>query len=277
MAAADLSPAVILVEPQMGENIGAAARAMANFGLSDLRLVRPRDGWPNEKAVASASRADHIIAATQVFETLEEAIADLGFLFATTARSRDVTKAVRGPQEAAATLRAQEALGRRPGILFGRERWGLENDEIALCDEILTLPVVPEFASLNIAQAVLVVAYEWRKAGFASEAEALPFGMAERSPPATKEELVHFFEHLETALEERSFFRPQVKKDNMIRNLRAIFQRVAMTSQEVRTMRGIIATLEGRPSRPSRPKGTPRSRADGAPADAGDGPEQEGG
>ncbi len=242
----------------MGENIGAAARAMANFGLSDLRLVRPRDGWPNEKAVAAASRADHVIAAATVFETVEEAVADLGFVYATTARDRDLTKEVVGPVEAGRRLRAFGTDGVRTGLLFGRERWGLNNDEIALADHILTLPVVPEFASLNIAQAVLVIAYEWRKAGFEAEDGGLPFRMPDRSPPATKEELIHFFHHLETSLEERSFFRPPEKRETMIRNLRAIFQRVQLTAQEVRTLRGIIATLEDRPHRPSRPKGQPR-------------------
>ncbi len=255
LAERSLSPVVILCEPQMGENIGGAARAMANFGLSELRLVAPRDGWPNEKAAANASRALHVIEAVQVFDRLEDAIADLSFVYATTARSRDVTKEVRGPVHAGRHLRALEAEGVRAGILFGRERWGLNNDEIALSDEILTLPVVPEFASLNIAQAVLVVAYEWRKAGYTEEGEALPFGPAERSPPATKEELQHFFEHLETSLDERNFFRPQVKKDTMVRNLRAIFQRTQLTAQEVRTLRGIIAVLEGRTHRPTKVKG----------------------
>lgn len=256
-----ISPVVILVEPQMGENIGAAARAMANFGLSDLRLVAPRDGWPNEKAVAAASRADHVIAGARVYETTEAAVADLSFVYATTARDRDLTKEVRGPVHAGRHLQSLDRQGIRSGILFGRERWGLNNDEIALADEILTLPVVPQFASLNIAQAVLVIAYEWRKAGFEGDDAGLPFGMPERSPPATKEDLVHLFHHLEEALDERNFFRPVEKKEVMIRNLRAIFQRVSLTAQEVRTLRGVIATLEGRPHRPSRPKGAPRVRS----------------
>ena len=252
MTAETTSPAVILVEPQMGENIGAAARAMANFGLTDLRLVAPRDGWPNERAIASASRADHVINAVKVFDRLEDAVRDLSFVYATTARDRDLTKEVRGPVHAGRHMRQMERDGVRAGLLFGRERWGLNNDEIALADEILTLPVVPEFASLNIAQAVLVVAYEWRKAGFAGEDEGIPFSMPERSPPATKDELLYLFEHLEGALDERNFFRPREKKESMVRNLRAIFQRVQMTSQEVRTLRGVIATLEGRAHRPKK-------------------------
>ncbi len=250
-----LSPAIILVEPQMGENIGAAARAMANFGLTDLRIVNPRDGWPNDKAVASASRASHVIEAARVFATTEAAVADLSFVYATTARDRDLTKEVRGPVHAARHLRALERQGVAAGLLFGRERWGLNNDEIALADEILTLPVVPEFASLNIAQAVIVIAYEWRKQGFEGDDAAIPFAMPERSPPATKEELVHLFEHLEGALEERNFFRPAEKKESMVRNLRAIFQRVQLTAQEVRTLRGVTATLAGRRTRPTRATG----------------------
>jgi tRNA/rRNA methyltransferase len=245
-----LSPVVILVEPQMGENIGAAARAMANFGLSELRLVAPRDGWPNERATAAASRADHVIAGVRVFDSCEDAVRDLSFVYATTARDRDVTKEVRGPVHAGRHLQRLDRGDVRSGILFGRERWGLNNDEIALADEILTLPVVPEFASLNIAQAVLVVAYEWRKAGFEADDAGLPFGMPERSPPASKDELIHLFEHLESALEARNFFRPVEKRDIVIRNIRAIFQRSQLNAQEVRTLRGIIAALEGRHTRP---------------------------
>ncbi|WP_237153583.1 RNA methyltransferase [Oryzibacter oryziterrae] len=246
MSEIDLSPAVILCEPQMGENIGAAARAMANFGLSDLRLVSPRDGWPNEKAEANAAKAQHIIAKTRVFERLEDAVADLSFVYATTARDRDVTKAVRGPVQASRHIRELEGQGARVGLLFGRERWGLNNDEIALADEILTLPVVPEYASLNIAQAVLVVAYEWRKAGFEDPDAAIPFAMSERSPLATKDDVIHMFEHLERLLDERHFFHPPEKRPTMVRNLRAIFQRQQLTAQEVRTLRGIFSTLEKR-------------------------------
>lgn len=246
-------PAIILCEPQMGENIGAAARAMANFGLNDLRIVNPRDGWPNEKAEANAAKATHIIAAARVFERLEDAVADLSFVYATTARDRDVTKEVRGPVHAGKHIRELETVGAKAGLLFGRERWGLNNDEVALADEILTLPVVPEYASLNIAQAVLVVAYEWRKAGFDDPDAALPFGASDRSPPATKEQVLGMFEHLESALDERNFFRPPEKRPTMVRNLRAIFQRQQLTQQEVRTLRGIITCLDGKHHRPVKP------------------------
>ena len=157
------SPAVILCEPQLGENIGTTARAMANFGLWDLRLVNPRDGWPNEKAVAAASRADHVIEKVRVFPTTEAAIEDLSLVYATTARRRDLQKPVLGPEEASQRVIAHIDTGAKAGILFGRERWGLYNEEVALSDAIVTLPVEAAFASLNIAQAVLIIAYEWRR------------------------------------------------------------------------------------------------------------------
>jgi RNA methyltransferase, TrmH family, group 1 len=263
-AEGDLRPVIILVEPQLGENIGAAARAMANFGLADLRLVTPRDGWPNERAVATASRATHVIDAVRVFPGVAEAIADLSFVYATTARDRDVTKRVRGPVEAAAAMRQIEGQGGRAGILFGRERWGLENDEISLADEILTLPVDPEFASLNIAQAVLVIAYEWRKAGFAEVDGGIPFRMPERSLPATKGEVAGFFEHLEGALDVAGFFRPAEKRPTMVRNLRAIFQKADLNAQEVRTLRGVVSALERRHERPRDANGNKPVRDEGA-------------
>ncbi len=254
-AAEPRPPAVILCEPQLGENIGTAARAMANFGLTDLRIVNPRDGWPSEKARAAASRADHVIDAVQVFSTVEEAIADLTFVFATTRRSREVPKPVRGPDEAAETAVRIGAGGYATGYLFGRERWGLNNDEVALADEIVTLPVDPDFASLNIAQAVLVCAYEWR---VKATGAALPFRLdATQNPPASKEDLVRLFEHLEGALDRVDFFRPAERRPSMVRNLRNIFQKAHLTDQEVKTLRGIIAALERRPTRPRRDQETP--------------------
>ncbi len=242
-------PAIVLVEPQLGDNIGAAARAMANFGLRDLRLVNPRGGWPNAKARAAASGADHVIDGARVFAALPEAISDLGFVLAATARAREVAKVVIGPHEAAATLRRSLAEGVRPGILFGRERTGLTNDEVSLADEIVTLPVDPHFSSLNIAQSVLILAYEWRLSGLADEASGLPFdgGIA---PTADKAELMHLFAHLESALDYAGFFRPPEKRGHMVRALRAMLQRARLTDQEVRTLRGVIAALERRPTRP---------------------------
>jgi tRNA/rRNA methyltransferase len=245
-------PAIILVEPQLGENIGTAARAMANFGLGDLRIVNPRDGWPNESARRAASRADHVFDRIRVFDTLSEAVADLGFLIATTARSREIVKTVRGPASAAAILRGHAAAGTGTGILFGRERVGLFNEEISLCDEIVTLPVDPRFASLNIAQAVLILGYEWRRSGLPEEEGGLPFQTPNPSRPATKDELLGLFEHLERALDAVTFFRPAEKKPVVVQTLRAMLTKASFTEQDIRTMRGVIAALENRPTRPRR-------------------------
>lgn len=251
-AALQGQPAIVLVAPQLPENIGAAARAMANFGLSDLRLVNPREAWPNDKARAAASGANHVIDAVRVFPDLVPAIADLSFVYATTARPREVAKAVVGPREAAVTARARIAAGDRVGLLFGRERTGLTNEEVALADAILTLPVDPAFSSLNIAQAVLIVAYEWRLSGDAS----LPFddGMG---PRASRAELIGMFEHLEGALEQAGFFRPPERRPHIMLALKALYQRAGLTEQEVRTLRGVIAAFERRPTRPhALPDGT---------------------
>ncbi len=254
MSAAGPTPAIILVEPQLGENIGAAARAMANFGLSELRIVNPRDGWPNPNAQVSASGAEDLIEAAQLHETTAEAVADLGFVLASTARSREVAKPVRGPKEAASALTARTASGVATGILFGREKWGLSNEEVALADEILTLPVDPAHYSLNLAQAVLLVSYEWRMAAIG---EALPFAGSEAEPPADKADLVRLFEHLESALDGAGFFRPPERRPHMVLALRSMLQRAQLSEQEVRTFRGVIAALEDRPTRPRRmPDGT---------------------
>lgn len=246
-----LPPAVILCEPQLGENIGTAARAMANFGLRDLRIVNPRDGWPNGRANAAASRADHVIEAVKVFDRVEDAVADLHFVFATTARSREIPKPVRGPDEAANTLVGHGGRGLATGILFGRERWGLNNEEVALADEIITLPVDPTYASLNIAQAVLVVAYEWRNRATGG---ALPFRESEDAP-ATREELIRLFEHLEGALDTANYFRTEDKRPAMVRALRNILHKAGLSEQDVRTLRGVVAALEGRKPRASKLKG----------------------
>lgn len=254
-------PVIVLVEPQLGENIGMVARAMANFGLSELRLVNPRDGWPSEKARAAASKADHVIDATQVFDTLEQAIADLNFVYATTARERYGFKPVRSPVVAAATLRLKFRAGERTGILFGRERWGLSNEEVALADEIVTFPVNPAFASLNIAQAVLLMSYEWLKSGM-EDLSRTPFQAVEQRP-STKEELFGFFEQVEDALDARGYFHPAAKKPKMVDNLRAVLSRRAFTSQEIGVLRGVIASLD-RFARPSPVSGTPEPVVTGA-------------
>ena len=235
-------PITILVEPQLGENIGMVARAMANFGLSELRLVRPRDGWPSEKAKAAASKADHVIESTRVFDTLEAAIADLHFIFATTARPRDGFKPVRGPQAAARALRSRFDAGQRCGVLYGRERWGLDNTEVGLADEIVTFPVNPAFASLNIAQAVLLMSYEWLKSGLADEDET-PFSGPDMKP-ATKADLHGLFDQLEQALQARGYFRPPDKKPKMVDNLRAVLTRQGFYRPEIDLLRGVIRSLD---------------------------------
>lgn len=235
-------PAIVLVEPQLGENIGMVARAMANFGLSELRLVKPRDGWPSEKARAAASRADHVIDAAVVFDDLPSALADLNFAVATTARERDNFKPVRGPVEAARDLRGRSDAGQRVGILFGRERFGLFNEEVALADEIVTFPVNPAFASLNIAQAVLLMSYEWLKSGLPDET-ATNFAGPDLQP-ATKSQLNSLFGHLEEALEARGYFRPPQKKAKMVDNLRAVLTRPGFTQDELHVLHGAISSLD---------------------------------
>lgn len=236
-------PVVILVEPQLGDNVGAAARAMANFGLSRLRLVKPRDGWPNPRAWVAASGADRVLDQAALFETVEAAVADCTFLLATTARAHDQAKPVIGPAEAAEAMAPRVAAGETVGLLFGRERYGLENQEVALADRIVTLPVNPAFASLNLAQAIVIVAYEW----FKRVNGALPFSMPVKSDPATKEQLLAFFETLERELEKVEFFRPPEKRETMVINMRNIIQRMAPTRQDIQTLHGIImAIAEGR-------------------------------
>lgn len=242
------SPAVILCEPQLGQNIGTTARAMANFGLWDLRLVNPRDGWPNEEAIAAASRAEHVLDKVRVFATTEEAIADLSLVYATTARRRDLQKPVLGPEEASQRVISHIAAGQGgAGILFGRERWGLYNEEVALADAIVTLPVEAAFASLNIAQAVLILAYEWRRQ--TDLGKELPFSETV-SEPATKGELIKLFEHLEQSLDEAGFFTAPDKRPTVIMNLRAMLSRGTLSGQEVRTLHGVISSIERKHLRP---------------------------
>jgi tRNA/rRNA methyltransferase len=237
-------PVVILVEPQLGENIGAVARAMANFGLSRLRLVRPRQAWPNDKARMMAAGADRILDGAELYDTLEGAVADCSFVFATTARAHDQAKPVVGAAEAAAMMAPRVAAGETVALLFGRERNGLENDEVALADRIVTLPVNPAFASLNLAQAVVIVAYEWFKL---ASGETLPFAMPQKSAPAPKEQLLAFFASLERELEKVEFFRPPDKRETMQINLRNIFTRMQPTRQDIQTLHGVImAIAEGR-------------------------------
>ena len=260
-AGSGVGPAVVLVAPQLGENIGAAARAMANFCLSDLRLVAPRDGWPNEAARANASGADWVIDAARLFDTTRQAVAELNYVLATTARGRGMTKPILTPEDAVAEMRDRIADGQACGVLFGHERNGLCNDDVALADAILIAPVNPSFASLNLAQAVLLVAYEWRKQsgavalgrGTALERPALPGLRMRKSRPAERAEMIGFLEHLERELDAAGFLRPPEKRPSMVRNIRNIFMRLGATEQEVKTLRGIVSALaRGKKARPER-------------------------
>src|ERR1700689_69228 len=237
-------PIVILVEPQLGENIGMAARAMGNFALTRLRIVNPRDGWPNVAAQRAAAGADHIINGVELFDTVEAAVADCALLFATTARAHDQAKPVVAPDAAATEMAGQIKAGRSVGILFGRERSGLTNEEVGLSNRIITFPVNPGFASLNLAQAVLLVGYEWFKLSTANE---LPFAMPERSEPASQFQIQAFFDNLVQELDKVEFLRPAEKRDTMLVNLRNIFTRMEPTKQDMHTLHGVVmAIAEGR-------------------------------
>lgn len=232
-------PCVILDRPQLAENIGAVARVMANFGLSELRLVAPRDGWPQERAWASASGADWPLDGAKVFDTVEQAIADLQLVLATTARPRETKLPVWTPREAAPELSRAVGQGQRTGVLFGAERAGLQTADIALCQAILTIPIDPRFRSLNLAQAVALVSYEWRL----TVLDRPPETFLTDEPPATQDELIGMYEHLEGELDFSGFFFPPEKRPSMVRNLRVMLGRSRMTTQEVRTFRGVITAL----------------------------------
>lgn len=234
------TPSIILSRPQLGENIGAAARAMANFGLADLRLVDPRDGWPNEKATVMAAGAAFITEGARTYETLREALGDLDLVYATTARERGVAKHVLTPAEAASRLRKACAKGERTGILFGNERAGLENDEISLCDAVITIPT-SDFSSINLGQAVLLTSYEWFRSGDATPPARIEHGVIHRKP--TREELLQLFDHLERELIDSGFLYPPDKQQAMIRVIRATLHRAHLTYQEVQTLRGMIVAL----------------------------------
>lgn len=248
-------PVVILVRPQMAENIGMAARAMANFGLHDMRLVAPRDGWPQKTrmkkgAHQAASGATHILENAALFETVGEAIADLTYVYATTARERGQAKPVFTPDEGMQRLKAGAAGEGRCGILFGPERTGLDNDDISLADAVLTFPIDPQFASLNLAQAVLLVSYEWRKVAAGGVA---PFALPHNTGPAKREAVLSLFGFLEEQLSRVGFFSGE-RAPIMIRNFRNIFHRMSLTEQDVRTLRGAMEALVrgGRKQEPPR-------------------------
>ena len=242
-------PAVILVEPQLGENIGTAARAMLNCGLGDLRLVRPRDGWPNDKANTAASGADIVVNGAKLFARMEDAIAGVRHLYVTTARDRHMVKRILTPRAAAQEMRRHTAAGESCGILFGPERTGLTSDQVALAETIITVPLNPAFSSLNLAQSVLLVGYEWFLAGDATPPEQLHVG---HSRPATQAEYHRFFDHLEEELVLNGFLRQRDKRPSMVRNLRSLFLRAQCTEQELRTLHGVVTAFAGPRRRPGK-------------------------
>ncbi len=235
------TPVFILVRPQMGENIGAAARAMLNFSLTGLRLVDPRDGWPNPRAVAMASgAAGQVLDHAGVFASTGAAIADCDFVFATTARGRELSKPIYTPEAAMAEARARIAAGQRVAVLFGPERTGLENDDIVRANAIITVPVNPEFYSLNLAQAVLLTGYEFARQG--SDAPAIAPGLA-GTEPATAIEVEKLGDHYEERLDEAGFFFPEAKAMMMRRNLRNMWSRFGLTRAEVQTLHGMLRQI----------------------------------
>jgi tRNA/rRNA methyltransferase len=235
-----IPPAIILSHPQLGENIGAAVRAMKNFGLEDLRLIAPRDPWPNEKARHMAAGAGDLLANVRLFDTAAQALGDLQLVFATTARERGVAKPVVTPPEAAQQLRDAAAKGVRCGILFGGERAGLDNDEVSLATTIVTIPTA-EFSSLNLAQSVMILSYEWFRAADETPRVRIDHGPVAKT--ATREEMFQLFEHLENELLTSGFLYPPSKETPMIRHMRALLNRADLTDQEVRTIRGMIVAL----------------------------------
>ena len=238
-----MEPAIILVRPQMGENIGAAARAMLNFGLTDMRLVEPRDGWPNPRAVAMASgAAGRVLDRARVFESLAQAMSDIDYAYATTARGRELTKPVLTPASAMQDARARTAQGSRIGIIFGPERAGLENDDVARANAIITVPVNPDFPSLNLAQAVLLAGYEWGR----DSLPAQPAPIARRpegEQPATRIEIERLADHWEQRLDEAGFFFPPEKAPTMKLALRNLWSRLDLTRADTRVFHGMLRQL----------------------------------
>lgn len=243
-------PAIILVRPQMGENIGMTARAMLNCGVTDLRLVAPRDGWPNAAAVATSSGAVSVIKNTRLYETLPDAVADRSFVIATTSRSRDMRKPVFSPETAAQAIITADAARQMPtsAIVFGPERTGLENEDLTFCDALLTIPLNPDYMSLNMAQAVLLVAYQWYRLNEAETRDRHSLldhlGIAEQDI-ADKRDIDMFLGHLGDALEESGFFTTEHQRPTIWNNLRNTFQRMRMTRQEVSTFHGMVKALRG--------------------------------
>ncbi|GGN45421.1 tRNA (cytidine/uridine-2'-O-)-methyltransferase TrmJ [Novosphingobium indicum] len=241
------TPVIVLVRPQLGENIGKAARAMLNFGLTEMRLVTPRDGWPNPSAGPAASGADVVLEKAQVFESLAEAVADCSHVYATTVRKRGVTKPVVTPEEAAREIHtASQTTASRSAYVFGPERSGLETEDVALARAILTVPINPEFASLNLAQAVILCAYEWSKHADLAQPTA-----EDLLPPAPQQELEGLIGHFERMLEEKNYFWPETRAEANRLTLRNLLTKPGWNHLEVRTLRGVLSTLE----KEKRPRG----------------------
>ncbi len=234
------SPVVVLVRPQLADNIGAVARCMANGGLFHLRLVAPRDGWPQERAWRTASGADRILDCATLYSTVADAVADLHRVFATCPRPRHIVKPLLTAREAATDVRQAAGRGLRCGILFGPERAGLDNDDMAQADTWVRYPLNPEFDSLNLAQAVMVMAYEWWTAAEPTPPRQL---LTHQTRVATKAELEQFLEHLVDQLDACGFLRNAPKRPGMVRNIRHLFQRGEVTEQELRTLHGVVAGL----------------------------------
>lgn len=234
-----MKPSIVLVRPQMGENIGAAARAMANFGLGELRLVAPRDGWPNPKASDTAGRALNVIDDAKTYAGVHEALADCQFVLATTARERAMNLPVFEVRSAMLELQARAARGEKCAVMFGPERTGLENEDMALANAVVTIPVAPKYASLNVGQAVVVCAYEWFQAVASGQS---PVASKEEAA-ASREHLLGLFGQLEAALDDVNFWRVPEKKDIMWRNIRAGLTRAGLTEQEIATWRGMVKAL----------------------------------
>ena len=223
----------------MGENIGAAARAMKNFGLGEMRLVAPRDGWPNPKALAMSSRADDILDNATVFADTAAAVADLQAVFATTARPRDMEKPVFSPRGAVGDAKSRIEGGQKVGLLFGGEKAGLDNNDVALATGLIHIPANPAFSSLNLAQAVLLIGYEW----YLSGDDETPAAPADEGEPASYADLLFFFERLEGFLDDKGFMKPVEKRPSMVRNIRNMFTRAGLTDQELRTFHGVVSAL----------------------------------
>lgn len=234
-------PVIILVNPQMGENIGAAARSMLNFGLRQMRIVNPRDGWPNHKAEEMAKGALTVIEDAEIYPTLTEALHGVHRAYATTARSRRMNKPCVDARECGQEIESYRHIGQRSALVFGPERSGLENDHISLCDTVVSIPVSDAYPSLNLAQAVAITCYEWQMS-----APHKPFHIQEKDTPATRDEVAALSEHLERELDASGFFKVAEKRPKMVQNLRSMLVRAEFTSQDISTLHGMIHGLNGR-------------------------------